>query len=309
MREVKYGATITLCHVPTGHFLGSPGYPYVHPGTSGQDQVTCASRPSNTSSWIVKPPHAYPDAFLYGQSVKDGDVIRLENRASQKNLHSHADRRAPINDQQEITCFGSRGVGDINDNWKVEIQGHGVWRIDSQIRLVHTLTNAALHSHGGQSDPKMTSGELEVTGYAARDNNDLWQVETVASPLVPPFIGASTSGSRFFSIISFVGSLASISGITFLFVGASLKTATYADIISIVFASLLFLGALSACSLVIWDLYVRVRLRTRNVGWYVTFWLLSIPGALFGSLLLWRFAAETSNAYFKSLLLQTFSGP
>ena len=40
---------------------------------------------------------------------------------------------------------------------------------------MHVATGAALHSHRA-SDPRLTAGQQEVTGYADRDVNDWWTV-------------------------------------------------------------------------------------------------------------------------------------
>ena len=42
------------------------------------------------------------------------------------------------------------------------------------MRLIHTATGHALHSHHGHADPRHTVDQQEVTGFAGRDGNDLW---------------------------------------------------------------------------------------------------------------------------------------
>ena len=43
------------------------------------------------------------------------------------------------------------------------------------MRLVHVATGVALHSHR-RSDPQLTAGQQEVTGFDGRDGNDWWTV-------------------------------------------------------------------------------------------------------------------------------------
>jgi dolichyl-phosphate-mannose--protein O-mannosyl transferase len=96
MAIIRYGSEIILRHEPTGGFLRSPGVPYRHPKSSQQDQVTCPTAIDSKSYWIVMPPHGYPDDYLYGQPIPDGAVLRLENRASRKHLHSHGNAPLPV---------------------------------------------------------------------------------------------------------------------------------------------------------------------------------------------------------------------
>jgi len=148
MAIIRYGSEIILRHEPTRGFLRSPGVPYRHPKSSQQDQVTCLSTIDSKSSWFVKPPYGYPDDYLYGQPIQDGAVLRLENRASRKHLHSHGNAPSPVSNQQEVTCFINRdGSGDLNDNWILQIDRKKIFETNTPFRLIHTLTGCALHSH------------------------------------------------------------------------------------------------------------------------------------------------------------------
>lgn len=94
---------------------------------------------------------------------------------TRRNLHSHGGIPSPCTRQQEVTCFGSWGNGDSNDNWRVEIGGGGAVGVGRRMRLIHANTNHALHSHAGWSHPQWTANQQEVTGFGGRDGNDWWE--------------------------------------------------------------------------------------------------------------------------------------
>jgi hypothetical protein len=173
-QAARYGDTVKVGHVMTGRTLHSHAHNYGHPGTSGQQQVTAFEGADDNDLWRIKGPHGQPEGYRQGQPVRHGEVVRLEHVLTRRNLHSHAGIPSPCTGQQEVTCFGSNGIGDGNDNWRVEIDGGGAWAAGGRLRLVHVPTNQALHSHLGWSHPQWTMGQQEVTGFGGRDGNDWW---------------------------------------------------------------------------------------------------------------------------------------
>ncbi|MFZ3555057.1 C1 family peptidase [Streptomyces sp. BH055] len=172
--SVRYGSTLRVRHVVTWANLHSHPHPYGHPGSSGQQQVTCYEGADDNDLWLVKGPDGTPPGHRVGQPVSHGDLVRLEHVATRRNLHSHAGIPSPVTGQQEVTCFGEAGQGDGNDTWRVEIEGGGTWQAGRQLRLIHVPTDHALHSHHGYSHPDWTMGQQEVTCFGGRDANDLW---------------------------------------------------------------------------------------------------------------------------------------
>jgi hypothetical protein len=170
---INYGSTIKLSHVWSGFSLHSHGWNYGHTGTSGQQQVTAWDWHDDNDWWRVKGPHGQPENYRAGQPVQNGHIIRLEHVPTRKNLHSHSGFPSPVTRQQEVTCFGSAGIGDGNDNWRVELEV-STWDVRKRLRLIHVPTNHALHSHRGYSHPTWTRGQQEVTGFGSRDANDWW---------------------------------------------------------------------------------------------------------------------------------------
>jgi hypothetical protein len=169
-----YGSTFRLIHSQTGVHLHSHPFVYAHPGSSGQQQVTGFDGTDDNDLWMVKGPDGQAADYRQGAVLRHGDLVRLQHVATGRNLHSHHGIPSPVTRQQEVTCFGSNGVGDANDDWSVQTDDGGPWLAGSSVRLVHVLTDVALHSHPGFSDPRWTMGQQEVTGFAGRDDNDLW---------------------------------------------------------------------------------------------------------------------------------------
>jgi hypothetical protein len=175
-KTARYRNIIKMKHQLTTNTLHSHARNYGHPGTSGQQQVTAFAGWDDNDLWRVKGPDGQPATFKEGEPVQHGDTIRLEHVPTGRNLHSHGGVPSPVTGQQEVTCYGNNGIGDANDNWRIEIEGGGTWDSGKRLRLIHVLTNHALHSHSGFSHPQWTAGQQEVTGFAGRDDNDWWSL-------------------------------------------------------------------------------------------------------------------------------------
>ncbi|MBD1909376.1 MULTISPECIES: MIR domain-containing protein [unclassified Leptolyngbya] len=171
-----YGNTIKLRHLASARTLHSHEQTYGHPGSSRQQQVTAFEYADDNDLWVIKGPHGQPEDYKRGQVVQHGDIIRLEHVATRRNLHSHGGIPSPVTGQQEVTCYGYNGIGDDNDNWRVELEAGGSLGSNKRLRLIHVNTNHALHSHYGYSHPNWTQGQQEVTGFGGRDDNDWWSL-------------------------------------------------------------------------------------------------------------------------------------
>jgi len=176
-QTIKYRSIVKLIHLKTGNALHSHPTDYRHSGSSGQQQVTAFGGADTNDYWIVKGPHGNQELYKDGKAVRHGDIIRLEHRNTRRNLHSHGGVPSPVTGQQEITAFGTDGIGDTNDNWRIDIENDGLWKANDRIRLIHVNTGCALHSHSAQSE--FSSNQQEVTGFARRDENDFWRAEII----------------------------------------------------------------------------------------------------------------------------------
>lgn len=170
-----YSSIVRLQHVNTHCRLHSHAINYQHPGTSGQQQVTCFGGRDDNDDWVIVGPHGSEKSYRSGEPIHNGDIVRLEHRLTQRNLHSHGGIASPSSRQQEVTAFGY-GAGDSNDNWRVELVSGSDLVRGSSFRLIHVNTNHALHSHSGHST-RWTEFQQEVTGFGGRDSNDLWIIE------------------------------------------------------------------------------------------------------------------------------------
>ncbi len=175
----KYGSWVKLRHIASSHRLHSHAFDYGHARSSRQQQVTCFVGADDNDWWRVRVEHGASDHDRRGQRVRNGDVVRLEHVLTGRNLHSHSGHPSPVTRQQEVTCFGEHGVGDGNDNWRLEIEDGSEWLPGLSVRLVHVNTGHGLHSHGGYAHPAHTRGQQEVTCFPWRDDNDWWVLENV----------------------------------------------------------------------------------------------------------------------------------
>ncbi|MGD0387913.1 MAG: MIR domain-containing protein [Tepidisphaeraceae bacterium] len=186
---VRLGSIIKLTHAATKANLRSLSRNYPKPPSlSGQQMVVATSDITPEIYWLVKEPHGSPQQP--GSALQHGSVIRLEHWPTRRNLHTH-EAPAPVTPQQrEVTAYWDptqpKGIGDNNDNWRIEIAGAGNWIFDTPIRLVHANTNVALHSHPGRVHPDRTAGEQEVTGFTSRNDDDFWVAQPVFEAI--PFI-------------------------------------------------------------------------------------------------------------------------
>ena len=165
-QPITYGSTIELQNVsaagndPTNSFLLLDWMNYWARGTSGQRQVSLALNRNYRTMWKVKGPLG-SGSTNNGQTVRSGDVIRLEHTFEGLNLHSHPNR-ADCDDNlnyTEVTGFGYKESDDSNSNWRVSIQNGGSWNKNSKFSLQHVNTGKYLIAPNGAKrkvfpDPK-----------------------------------------------------------------------------------------------------------------------------------------------------------
>lgn len=166
---VQDGQTIVVIHKLTNKSLHSHGINYA--GGSRQQEVTGFGGRDANDYWTI---HHF-NRGLIGTGFKDGDVVTLVHKLTNKTLHSHGNIRSPVTGQQEVTGFGGR---DSNDLWRLEIKnGDKYLRTGTHFKLIHSNTNHSLHSHG--INLRNGSRQQEVTGFGGRDDNDWWTLNKI----------------------------------------------------------------------------------------------------------------------------------
>lgn len=129
---------------------------------SGQQSVTAIELMEDVGShWVIKgPTNKYCDR---GEPIKCGNIIRLEHLTTGKNLHSHY-FSSPLSGEQEVSAYGSKGVGDTGDHWEL-ICSTDEWKRDDYVRFRHVDTSVYL-SMSGRSFGRPISGQMEVVGVS-----------------------------------------------------------------------------------------------------------------------------------------------
>ncbi|KAH7831125.1 putative mannosyltransferase [Monocercomonoides exilis] len=167
---VTFGSNIKLQHINSRHRLHSHEVPYGQ--GSFQQSVTAYPKGDDPNSlWIVK--GAFGRSVKRGTPVECGDIIRLEHVKTGKNLHSHS-FKSPVSAQQEVSCFGEKGEGDVLDNWKLicEPNRHtgNVWNRGLPVMLQHVETKRYLFAHKANVFPSPLQGQIEVTAFDKMDD-------------------------------------------------------------------------------------------------------------------------------------------
>ncbi|XP_044008654.1 protein O-mannosyltransferase 1 [Aphidius gifuensis] len=188
--KVTHGSQITLRHsFGRACWLHSHigVYPIKYPdgrGSSHQQQVTCYSFKDVNNWWFVKRPDIN-DLVVNNPIIplKHGDIIQLVHGISSRALNSH-DVAGPMSPScQEVSCYIDYNVSMPAQNlWKIDIvnreqTGDNWHAIESQIRLVHEVTKAALKFSGRQL-PDWGFNQHEVVADKIIEQDDtVWNVE------------------------------------------------------------------------------------------------------------------------------------
>lgn len=204
--DVLMGSRVSIRHVNTqGGYLHS--HALMYPTGSKQQQITLYPHKDENNMWVLEnqtQPLGIDGQPINGTNawdstkhfITDGSILRLYHTPTHRRLHSH-DVRPPITEaewQNEVSAYGYEGFeGDANDYFRVEIVKKNskgavakerVRTIETQFRLVHTMTGCVLFSHKVKL-PDWASEQQEVT--CARGGsmpNSLWYVEQNEHPLL-----------------------------------------------------------------------------------------------------------------------------
>ncbi|KAI8971453.1 Dolichyl-phosphate-mannose-protein mannosyltransferase-domain-containing protein [Mycotypha africana] len=199
--EIAYGSQLTIKNSGYGGGL-LHSHVQTYPEGSKQQQVTCYHHKDENNKWVIRPPrnrneneYERPEEEDFIRFVQDGDYIRLSHVPTRRNLHSHP-VNAPISTSEyEVSCYGNETIGDIQDNWIVEIVDDAVYRnkdrvrsLTTRIRLRHEKLGCLLTADG-TTLPQWGFKQSEV--FCAKDNDlddpySMWNVEQHWNPKLPP---------------------------------------------------------------------------------------------------------------------------
>ncbi|KAG1457049.1 hypothetical protein G6F56_006697 [Rhizopus delemar] len=191
--QVAFGSNITIKSFGyTGGLLHSHASYY--PDGSNQQQITCYSFKDLNNIWQVRPPRSEGDEHQLEtrenntsvRFLKNGNTLRLFHLYTMRNLHSHP-INAPISTKHwEVSGYGDEEIGDIQDNWKVEIvkdindkNTKYVKSLTTLFRLRHVYLGCYLASRH-ETLPEWGYRQQEV--YCSREDNPddsstFWSVE------------------------------------------------------------------------------------------------------------------------------------
>lgn len=187
---IAHGSQVTLRHTH-GKTCWLHSHEHVYPvrysdgrGSSHQQQVSCYTFKDVNNWWIIKRPNREDLAVQEPiDRIKHGDVIQIVHGLTHRALNSH-DVAAPVSPHsQEVSCYIDYNISMSAQNlWKVDIINRDtageVWHtINSQVRLVHVNTTAALKFSGKQyPDWGFVQHEV-VTDRNINQADTVWNVE------------------------------------------------------------------------------------------------------------------------------------
>lgn len=200
--DVAVGSVVSLRHVNTqGGYLHS--HEHMYETGSQQQQITLYPHKDDNNMWVIERTDLDANATEAQKNelkyIENGMVVRLRHVPTWRRLHSHADHRPPVSEQDhqnEVTAYGYEGFeGDLNDNFRVEILESksvpGVARdrlrtLHTKFRLIHTITGCALFSHSVKL-PKWAFEQQEVTCITQGTiPNTVWYIEENSNDLLGP---------------------------------------------------------------------------------------------------------------------------
>ncbi|EGO30163.1 glycosyltransferase family 39 protein [Serpula lacrymans var. lacrymans S7.9] len=219
--DVALGSEVAIRHLNTqGGYLHS--HPHNYPGGSGQQQITLYPHRDDNNIWRIMnatvddyPQYDWENSPL--EYIKHNSRIKLRHISTDKGLHSH-EVRPPVSDvdfQNEVSGYGVAGyVGDLNDDWVIEIESGDrsdkesskrVRTLRTHFKLRHLMTGCYLFSHKVKL-PEWGFEQQEVTcNKNAVKANSLWYIETNIHSQLPadaPRVNYKLPGflSKFFEL-------------------------------------------------------------------------------------------------------------
>ena len=160
------GRSMKLIHWNTLRALHSHGNRYWY-GDRNQE-VTCFWARDDNDWFTIR--------NSKGNDLSNGAEVEFLHNSTQNSIYTQQGSRSPMTGQLEAS--GRRNTNnDSQFFWRIEQTswyGDSFIRVGDFLRLVNVGNNCTLHSHG--INLNAGTSQQEVTGFCARDSNDMWIV-------------------------------------------------------------------------------------------------------------------------------------
>lgn len=215
-RLVTFGSTVTIrSHGLSPNLLHSHVQGY--PDGSRQRQVTGYGHSDDNNVWQfkvsresnIKLDENFRNENNHLIAIADGSTLRLVHNNTGSNLHSHEIPSHVSRGNFEVSGYGDEKVGDIKDNWVVEIvkqlPSPNVNYTDEQSNVLHPISTIFRLRHDvlgcylattGLSYPNWGFNQAEIVckkSWTSKDKSTWWNIEDhwnsaleIAEDYVPP---------------------------------------------------------------------------------------------------------------------------
>ena len=182
--QVAYGSIVSLKSQRIGGAL-LHSHEHLYPEEIGprQQQITCYAHKDDNNYFIFMKKDSEYDENAPVEYVKNGDVVRLRHKNTQRHLHSHREKAPLTKNHFQVSGYGDKNIGDSNDYWIIDFANGGenetLSVLSTSFRLIHQNVKCALYTHG-ENLPKWGYEQNEVTcnPEASKSiSNNLWNIE------------------------------------------------------------------------------------------------------------------------------------
>ncbi|KAK6459707.1 dolichyl-P-mannose-protein mannosyltransferase [Scheffersomyces xylosifermentans] len=170
------------------------------PEGSKQQQVTTYGHKDSNNNWVFQRPRGEPAYDTSNNNTEieyilDGMSVRIMHPQTGRNLHTH-EIPAPVTKAQwEVACYGNMTIGDVKDNWIIEVAEQQ--SNEDKLRIHPLTTSIRFKSQAlgcylgvtGVSLPQWGFRQGEVVCYKnpfKKDKRTWWNIENNRNEILPP---------------------------------------------------------------------------------------------------------------------------
>ncbi|CCF60420.1 hypothetical protein KAFR_0K00650 [Kazachstania africana CBS 2517] len=196
-RDVAIGSSIiTIKNQKLGGALLHSHY-QLYPTGSQQQQITAYGFKDNNNEWFFDRARGlvnWNETETDDEFVKNGNSYRLVHRGTGRNLHTHPVLAAMTKSEWEVAGYGDHEIGDLKDNWVIEVIEQ---KNDEDPDKIHPLTTLfrirsdVMDCHLAQTDKSLPEwgfrqGEIVCLRNAHKnDKRTWWNIETHENERLP----------------------------------------------------------------------------------------------------------------------------